>query len=183
MRLKLHTQDPQNSPGAARPSFDRDYARSPAAPWFQQQVLMHPQLMVAAFGALVFVTIFGMGLLFMGKRLIPFPWWLHGFLIALLTSLLASLSILWTVRKMEQGRDRELEQLRLAQNFLHHVGNALQVLINRHHITAAGRDRAVDDAVERIRRAMQEILPGIESAAAGEASGESLPEIRRRAQG
>jgi hypothetical protein len=181
MNRKDNPHTPQTSPDGPRllPG-DIDY---PLGPWFQRQVLTHPGLMVVAFSALVFVAIFGMGLLFMGKRLIPFPWWLHGFLIAFLTSVLVGTCILWTVRQMEHNRARELEQLRMAQDFSHHVGNALQVLIMRQHIAATGRDQAVDDAVERICWAMREIRPRLVSTATSAKPDETPRAMRRGARG
>ncbi len=127
--------------------------------WFQRHLLARPRLIGLGFSVVVFAAIFGMGMLFMGKRLIPFPWWLHGFLISSLTSLLVGFLVQWTVRQIERQRARDMEHLRQAASFAHHVGNALQVLMCRRFIEPTGRDAAVDAAIERIHLAMRQMVP------------------------
>lgn len=129
--------------------------------WFQRHLLARPRLIGLGFSLVVFAAIFGMGMLFMGRRLIPFPWWLHGFLISSLTSLLVGFLVMWTVRQIEYRRAREMEHLLKAATFAHHVGNALQVLVCRHFIEPTGRDEAVDAAIERIHMAMRLMLPNV----------------------
>ncbi len=127
--------------------------------WFQRHLLARPRLIGLGFSVVVFAAIFGMGMLFMARHLIPFPWWLHGFLISTLTSALVGYLVMWTVRQIERHRAREMEHLLKAATFAHHVGNALQVLMCRRFIEPTGRDEAVDAAIQRIHLAMREMVP------------------------
>ena len=110
-----------------------------------------------AIGAVVALTVLGAGLgliEFHGGR---WPWWFHGFAVALITGLVTALLTQLHVRELSRREARRLAGERMS----HEVCNALQILVQRTYLQPDQRMQLEDEAIERIRAAAREILPNI----------------------
>lgn len=121
-------------------------------------LLRQSQISVSlATGAVVAFTVLGAGLgliKFHGGR---WPWWFHGAVIALITGLITALLTKLNLREHSRREARRLA----GECMSHEVCTALQILVQRTYLEPDQRAQLEDEAIERLRVAVREIMPGI----------------------
>jgi hypothetical protein len=80
------------------------------------------------------------------------PWWLHGIVVATLAAITVG-----ALTRLIRHEAKHLMEISAEVN--HNVGNALQILVQRAYMNPAEREEMVDEAIERIRVTVRDVLP------------------------
>jgi hypothetical protein len=126
--------------------------------WVHRKLLAHPRLIPVGFGLLASCCVVSMGILTLPMHA-GFPFWLHGCIISLSTGVLIGGMAHWLVRELRYQAEIRRIRLEAAELISHEICNSLQVLMQRDYVDPTDRDQCVNEAIERIRTAVREILP------------------------